>query len=143
MTTHKLPKYIQPSRLFERDMVLQGSLPLSEFPRLQEFLLKNDGEVSLDLNGGRDIERIIYISGTLQATLGLQCQRCMKVMDYPLDISLNLSPVFSEEASKKLPERYEPLLVEDDQIDIMTLVEDELLLNLPMIPKHEDPNCVK
>jgi len=143
MTTQKLPKYIQPSRLFESDMLLQGSLPLSSFPRLQEFLLNNAGEVVLDLKGGRDVERIIYINGNLQAVLHLECQRCMKVVDYPLSISLNLSPVFSEEGSKRLPERYEPLMVEDDQIDLVTLVEDELLLNLPMIPKHEDPNCVK
>lgn len=38
----------------------------------------------------------------------------------------------------RLPAGYEPLLAADDGISVAELVEDELLLALPQIPRHQD-----
>ena len=46
------------------------------------------------------------------------------------------------EYADRLPEGYEPLLIEEYKIFLKEIVEDELLLTLPAFPKHDKP-CVK
>lgn len=141
MITKQLPKYIHPLRLTEQGAILSGKLPLTNFSRLADMLTQEKGEVEIYLQFGQDDERIPYIKGTLKTCLRLACQRCLKTVDYPLEISISLSPVFDEIASKKLPDRYEPLLLEEDQALLLDIIEEELLLNLAIVPKHEDIKC--
>ncbi len=132
-----LPKYIQPFQCADHGTAWRGRLPLSSFPRLLELLANSEGEVSVDLHAGRDEQKLAYIQGTLTASLSLLCQRCLQPLEFPIEIMVSLSPVFNEKAAELLPEPYEPLLLTEDKISLADLVEDELLLNLPMIPKHE------
>ncbi len=141
MVNPKLPKYIQPISMADRAETLAGNLALSSFTRLSPLLMSNEGEVSIELKFGRDVERINYLQGTITTDLCLECQRCLRPMNYPLQLTTSLSPVFTEAAAKKLPPRYEPLMLDTDQIDLITIVEDEILLAMPLVPKHEDPNC--
>jgi uncharacterized protein len=45
--------------------------------------------------------------------------------------------VSSIDQANRLPEDFEPLLVEGDTIPLTDLIEDELLLSLPTYPKHQ------
>lgn len=135
--TEALPKFIQPVHMAERGTQLIGQLPVTVLIRLSSFLKDKEGQVAVELNCSLDEENLPYIKGKLDVSLHLECQRCLKAMDYPLHVAVSLSPVFSEKAGGQLPERYEPLVLEEDKLLLSTLVEDELLLNLPMAPRHE------
>lgn len=137
MIMKHLPKYIQPLQCADHGASWQGHLPLTALPRLKELLADREGEVSVDLSAGRDAQKLPYIKGTLKANLHLACQRCLNCLEYPVEVVVNLSPVFNEKTAELLPEPYEPLVLTEDKILLSELVEDELLLNLPMIPKHE------
>lgn len=141
MIAGQLPKYLQPMRMAEQGYVLQGHMALGQFTRLADLLADKEGRISVDLTLGQDQERLRYIRGNLSATLHLACQRCLKPMDYGLQVAVSLSPVFSEVAGNKLPSRYEPLLLTEDKYELLTLIEDELLLALPLVPKHEPEQC--
>lgn len=141
MTIKPLPEFIQPLRLAERGGTLSGTLPLACFSRLADFLTHLDGEVVVNLAFGQDDEHIPYVKGRLEACLPLECQRCLGRVDYHLALSINLSPVFSDAAGKKVPDRYEPLLLQEDQILLQDVIEEELLLSLPLAPKHENTDC--
>ncbi len=141
MKSEDLPKYIQPLRMAEHGVALRGQLDLSLFSRLIDSLADSEGLVSIDLYCGKDTERLRYISGNLEVTLHLQCQRCLKRMDYPLHVKVSLSPVWNEAAGNKLPDRYEPLLITEDKLLLLPLVEDELLLSLPIAPNHAGEEC--
>ncbi len=52
-----------------------------------------------------------------------------------------LSPVLDEQAVKSLPVGYEPVLMLNRQIKVADMVEDELLLNLPIIALHDAGAC--
>lgn len=143
MIAKHLPKYIQPLQCADHGSIWQGSLPLSSFPRLKELLSDSEGEVSVDLSAGRDVQKRPFIQGTLKASLPLVCQRCLNRLEFLIEVDVNLSPVFSEKAAELLPEPYEPLLLTEDRVLLVDLVEDELLLNLPMIARHESTSqCV-
>ena len=43
--------------------------------------------------------------------------------------------------AKQLPSRYEGLLLQDDQVDLVRLLEDEILLQLPIVARHDVDDC--
>jgi DUF177 domain-containing protein len=123
---------------------LSGSYPLAELPRLEEILHGVEGGVDWQLEGlvrdGRPCLRV-----TVSGRLELVCQRCLK--PYPHELrSETLMPLARSEAELAGWEREDPLLdclLADSRLDVQMLVEDEILLSLPAVPKHPDPACGK
>lgn len=132
-----LPKTIDPIKFAKQKMLLRGKLPLADCSRLQDISDQENNQASVDLEFGQDEARIYFIRGNIDVTVNLICQRCNSPMSLKMDISFLLSPVASEERAKKLPNRYEPIFMKDELISISNMIEDEILLALPMIPKHE------
>jgi uncharacterized protein len=136
----RLPQSVQPERLAEIGAVLQGSVGLSSMARLAGLLHDTDGSAEVELAFGVDEQGIKYARGRIRAALHLICQRCLQPLTYPIDIEMALGIVRPEEAAR-LPENYEPLLLEDSAIDVTKTVEDELLLGMPIVPMHPIEEC--
>lgn len=137
----RLPQTVQPGRLADAGETLRGSQALDTLSRLAPCLNDTEGVVDVELDFGVDAGRVRTISGHLHATLHLVCQRCLAPMDWPLDVELQLGIVGSEDAAEQLPEQYDPLVIEDGQLDIRALIEDELLLALPIVALHPVGAC--
>jgi uncharacterized protein len=73
------------------------------------------------------------------AKVRLVCQRCLEKMDWPLEVKFSLALVHDDDEAAALPAEYEPLLWPDGSGSLAALVEDELLLALPAVPRHVDP----
>lgn len=72
----------------------------------------------------------------------MQCQRCMDEVEIAIDSTFTLGVVDSEAFAEKLPEKYEPLLIEEDEkLFLQDLIEDELILALPIVAMHPDQEC--
>jgi len=95
-----------------------------------------DGEVAVALRFGKD-GRLPFLGGTVEAELELECQCCLEPLPLRVSSEFRLGLVDSLEAAGRLPEQYEPLLVEGDQLAIADIVQDELLLAIPYCPQHE------
>lgn len=131
------PELLHPQRFAEQGRHICGQIPLSRLQALSDLLMDSVGFVTVDLRFGYDPDhRVCYISGVLETQLSLQCQRCLQAMLHPLRIEVNLSPISSDSASTQFPSVYEPIVVQDDEITLIQLVEEELLLALPLVPKH-------
>jgi uncharacterized protein len=122
----------------EAGRLLEGGYPLEEMGRLHDSLLERSGTVAVSLEFGIDAEGIRYMKGRLQTTLTLQCQRCLQAMQQPVDTEFALGLVRSIEAAERLPSHYEPLLVESDALFLRDVIEDELLLSLPLVAMHDE-----
>ena len=59
----------------------------------------------------------------------------------PVDTTFRLAMIESEAEIERLGEEYEPLLLDDSLVSVAELVEDELLLCLPIVPKHDTEEC--
>ena len=136
-----LPKSIDPIRLCKQGAILQGSVTLSVLPRLQELCDQADQAVDVTLTLGVDATGIFFIRGEVKGVVQLCCQRCNAEMRQSLDLSFALSPVNSYERVKKLTSMYEPLMITDENVILTEMVEDEILLALPMVPRHEEGAC--
>lgn len=135
-----LPAIIDPILLAERGTHLAGTLPLRGMARLRELCLDDEGEVAVELRFGRaEGENRPRMVGRLQVTLHVTCQRCLERMDLRLSVTphlLFLRPGEPEEAGIA-----EDVVVVDRPLSLNALVEDELLLAMPMIPMHEPDAC--
>ena len=138
MQTPPLPHRIDPWRLAAENARLDGALPLAALPRLAALLSSTEGMVRVALVATVDGQGKRYIHGEVSAVVELVCQRCLGRLHMPLLARVSLGLVRSEAEAERLPEDREPLLLTGDEIAVATLVEDELLLALPQIPRHED-----
>lgn len=137
-----LPASIDPIQLAERGAQLTGTLPLKGMSRLMQTALDGSGDAYVDLAFERgEGENVLLMHGRLQARLRVTCQRCLE----PMDLELEARPwlvLLRPDARHAPREEDEPdTLVVDKPLALSALVEDELLLALPMVPMHEPSRC--
>lgn len=139
----ELPKSVDPIRLAEQNITLEGMVPLEALARFREAVpdLQGGSECHVKLSFYQDGERRRIVSGELSAPVTLQCQRCMSDMPATLESRFDLGLVINDEQAQRLPKALEPFLFEDFNADLWSMVEDELLLVLPPFPLHERDQC--
>ena len=82
------------------------------------------------------------ISGNLSTHVTVTCQRCNGDLGLDLDQDFVYSPVGLDAESDDLPESYDEVtLDENGEIDVFELIEDELILAVPLVPTHNEASC--
>ncbi len=127
--------------MVEARRVLEGVFPLAEMARLLESVQTAHGEVSVSLEFGVDVEGVRYMRGRLRAAVELECQRCLDGMAFPIDSEFALALVRNMVEAENLPSHYEPLLLDGEPLFLRDVIEDELLLALPIVAKHAEGVC--
>ncbi|MFT3817625.1 MAG: YceD family protein [Rubrivivax sp.] len=125
----------------------EGAWPLQGFGRLRDLLAPvADGEppseVRWTLRGeerpARTAQPDIWLYLGAHAVLPLVCQRCLQPLLQPLALQRQFQFVRGEEAAAKLDGEVEhEVLALTRELDVHALLEDELLLDLPLVPRHE------
>lgn len=139
--SNRLPDIIKPLHLAETRQILSGYLALERMSRLVPSLHAPRGVVEVGLEFGIDEQKVHYIKGWLQTTLSLSCQRCFQSMPFPVNAEIALGMVRTEEEADLLPASYEPLLVKEPAISLLDMMEDELILSLPLVIRHKENEC--
>jgi uncharacterized protein len=111
---------------------------LDRFERLTEALLSRDGAVGIEARF-HEVDGLPAVELTVSAELVLRCQRCLG----PLRLSVAGCAWLAFDAAGErdaLPghDAYEVVPADPAAVDIAALVEDELLLSVPLVPLHED-----
>jgi uncharacterized protein len=121
---------------------LEGELRADELPRLRDNLTPDDVAVQYRLSGGSESGRPV-LRLEVSARVWLTCQRCLEL--YPEQLKLrSVLPVARDESELTRWESEDPLvdaLVAEPRLDVATLVEDEILLSLPVVPRHPEGAC--
>lgn len=138
MSNGKLPKYVDPRKLADRDIELTGTVSVADMTRFSSMLVSSDIEVFAELKFSTDELKIRTIIGSAKATVPLQCQRCLEPVDIDVVADFNLAVAFNEDRAKQLPRYYDPLIVEDDELELLPLIEEEMILSLPIVSYHSD-----
>jgi uncharacterized protein len=103
--------------------------------------LDKDTQVQVGLKFGVDEKGNLCIDGTLRVRLHLVCQRCLEPMAFLIDSEVHLGIISSMAGDGGLCPGYSPLLLAQEPVSLLSIVEDELMLALPDVPKHRDPEC--
>jgi uncharacterized protein len=129
-----LPERVDASRMVQARRSFQGTLPLAALKRLRDSLAAVDGAADYDLEFGRDELGIAYLAVHVEAELPLTCQRTLEVFRQPVRIDQRLGLIEDEREEAALPPGYEPLLIADGGLNLVEVIEDELILALPVVP---------
>ena len=132
----KLPESVDFLKQVERGASYEGVWPLARFERLAEVICSNRGEVRAKLKFAIRAGTP-SLDGRVQAELELSCQRCLDPVKQSVQSDFRFGLIASETEADLLPKEFEPLVVSDGEQSLLQLVEDELLLSLPIVAKHE------
>jgi uncharacterized protein len=141
MSKDKLPIQVDPVRLAENASDLHGKLLVKNMSRLCTSLLGTDGEVDVAIKFGVDRQGVRNIEGHVKAELTLQCQRCLEPFTYEVVSDFTYGMVNAEDDAKALPASYDPVLIKDGSLNIQDMIEEELIVNLPIVPMHNPQDC--
>ncbi len=131
-------EYFDPFIIAERGRSYKGIIPLSQLDRLKDSIIDDRGEVHYALCFAKE-DKVYTVAGQIGTELVLECSVCLDKMFYPVEAHTKLGMISSLDDAARLSEAYEPLLVVDRQLRIKEIIEDELLLAIPITPRH--PEC--
>jgi uncharacterized protein len=137
--TNSIPQRVKATVAVAHRSIWEGRLAVAKLPRLAANLADPGGELGMRLEAGTDAAGAPQLRGRITGELGLVCQRCMKPFLWSLQTEVHLRLVKSEAEEKRLLYECEPWLVEDDSLQLQTVVEEEVLLALPIAPRCS--NC--
>lgn len=136
----KLPDFIDPIAAVNHDKHFSGRVNQSKLPRLKEAVSQTSDDVLVEIKFYYDkAVKFPAFEMAVEAQLQLECQRSLQTFMFPVKTSTK--GVFTESMSlvEELPKDYEvfELDPDDERISLFELVEEELLLAIPMIPVDE------
>ena len=137
----RLPESIDPFQLANNGERLEGSINIKSMGRLAPALHDTVGDIHVVLEFGLDEFRQPMVRGRLTGKLAMVCQRCLEPFQQPIDSRFLLGLVKNEYQMGRLSDEYEPLLVTEVPTALAAIVEDEVLLVLPIVATHLPGTC--
>jgi uncharacterized protein len=136
-----MEKCIDPQRLARNGEVLEGSLDVVQLKRLSEVAGDAGRPVDYCLRFSKNEANHPVVEGEIQAEVILTCQRCGEPMTCHLQAMPKLQVCLNDEQAARVATGYEPMVTEGKPVTLASIVEEELLLALPMVAKHEFGQC--
>jgi uncharacterized protein len=123
--------------------VLRGSLAIAELDRLQELLLSSQGSLHYTLSGKTGTKGESLLECGIDGKLVLRCQRCLEALEYPLHVVSTLRVVKGLTQFDEVGDEDEAVdsIPASTAMDVSALIEEEILLNLPISPLHAPGAC--
>lgn len=132
---------VDAKRLAADGAVLERRYTLADFPRLADVLVSPAGDVAVRVAFLTLAEGVVGCELDVQAAPLLRCQRCLEPCTIEVDSSTRLALVGSDAEAQQVPEGFEPVVTDAARLALHELVEDELLLSLPIVPRHDDSDA--
>jgi len=126
-------------RLAQRREDIAGEVTERDLPRLAERL-SGASRIGFELRGGPDARGRPSARLSLGGEVGLRCDRCDTRLALPIEQEADFYFVADEAELERIPidadEEAEPLVGSAD-FDLGALIEDEVVLALPISPRHD------
>ncbi len=135
---HTLSPNFDPLYMADRKLDLVGLVPTYTMPRLRNAVISRQPVVTVHLHFSRENFGYCTVDGDMMCTLRLRCERCLGEVEAILNpiVKLIMKPEF-ENITEKIGE-YDLYEYSGNGLELSNLVEDELLLTLPIALKHKD-----
>jgi len=130
-----LPNYAPAATAIQRGAQFNGAILVERLPRLVASLASAAGTLDVRLQAGNEMAPPPFLRGEIRGELQLICQRCLEIFNWPLQAKVDLRLVRSEAEEARWLQDHEPYLIEDDRLPLHEMVEDEVLLALPLSPR--------
>ena len=155
MSANTFPSQIEPFKWAEQGYTWSGILPLSRFARIAREAVGSIGDQLINIDCKLSIDayhRIVWLDGHIDTKVPMECQRCLGSVEIELVSEFHLALIDDESLIERLDEDADFIVLGESEAttkgsydapataDLLALIEDELLLLMPLSPKHE--SCV-
>jgi uncharacterized protein len=122
---------------------LKGEVPVAKLSRLHDELAQRSGALSYVLSGSIGADGRPRLNLKLSGQLILVCQRCLGPLERRLESQREFVLVRPGDPETDVADEAETVehVPADPKLDVVGLVEEEALLQLPMSPRHEEGRC--
>lgn len=126
---------------FQKNLLLQAFNRVWDNPVLAvDAAAKQSAQLQIDVQFGVDEYHRPCLTGEIRVSLSLICQRCMAT--YMQDLQIPIALVFTQEQDNKpLADGFELMPIAEGELTWVQILEDDLLLALPMVPRHSEDTC--
>ena len=136
-----LPNQIDPRKLAQQGISLQGEFAAKGLTRLNESVEAVTGALKASLQFSLDPSRQSMVTGEASVCVDVICQRCLDIVNIEIKAAIALQVVWSEDHIANVAPDYEPWIVVDKIADLDVVIEDEILLALPIVNYHKIGEC--
>ena len=142
MTKVKLPKTLDPIKSAQKQSVYDGVYLAHEMKRFTSAVVAASDEITINVEFLKDAQGLTYFKGDMRAQVQLICQRCNQNFDHSINTEFCFTPVQGIDNEELIPDAYEPVEVDDHgEVDLFQVLEDELILALPIVALHSQDDC--
>lgn len=127
----------------EKSLQIHGRIALLDLERLSDPLFSRDGALEYSLTGKINAFGKPQLDLRVTGVLQLVCQRCLQPMPFALDALSHLVLVADEAAVPLDADDQDETdyILADQHQPVAALIEDEVLLSLPLAPAHDSDAC--
>lgn len=153
MSAHTFPAQIEPFKWAEQGFEWVGQLPLSNFSRVAQEAIESIEQQSVQVECKLSMDSyhsFVWLNAHLQSKVAVPCQRCLKAVDVSLDTDVHIAILNDESQIDFLDEDADFIVLGEDAntqkadyrqpavLNLCNVLEDELLLTMPISPKHDE-----
>ena len=141
--SREFPDRVDPWKAADGRRTYHGTMQLRRMNRLASLLVSTDGVARFTARFGYDRQKQLTVDLEVEAGLTLQCQRSLAPYTEQIQRRSMLAVIEDLSEQDALPDNYEPVLVAEGRLTLLQLVEDELLLGVPQVPRNPDVETVE
>ena len=139
MPSEKLPQSVIVRKLVDSRAILAGYVVPERLPRVDGAVSAFVGNFQVELDFGLNESKKSKIDVQINGDVEMQCQRCLEPVTVPVSIETTLTVAAHDEEARAQIKDYEPILLNDEGVlDIDALIEEEILLSLPVVAMHPE-----
>ncbi|KFZ29665.1 metal-binding protein [Pseudidiomarina atlantica] len=138
----RIPISVDPVKSASKQLSYVGLVPGQNLTRLQELLVEPCADVDVELAFAIDAQGIKHIKGQANVGVTVACERCGDPMAVELASEFIYAPVTRRQTATDMPSEYEPFELDElGEVNLHRIVEDELILAMPVVVKHDEREC--
>lgn len=136
MTSQNIPSTISARKAAIAGSTYSGLVKGKEISRVAAAVIEVEQPFSVNLRFDINEGRKRTVEATIEGRVSMQCQRCLKPVSVLVKTCSTLTVVAHDEEAASVLGTTEPLLLDGDDLDVYSLIEDEVLLALPIVALH-------
>ncbi len=141
MFSGPIPERVNHRKLATEKRKIEGNLSPKLLERFSDAVLGTEGEVGVVLSFRKGRNRSGLMVGKANVLVNLECQNCMQPFSLLIEATYKHNLVQDHDQLQGLEEHDDGIVCPSEMVAVADLIEDELLLALPMVARHESGQC--
>lgn len=138
-----MEKHIDNIDFSRKSKEIRDIICISDFKRLQDLCVNHKDSVAFVLRGFEDKFKEPCLELFIDGKLDLICQRCFEKLEHTIFLKSGFLIKKETQLTDFQVDDYADydLIEGSAKMDVLSLIEDEIILSLPVAPKHENDKC--